>query len=132
LNGGTLTLIGNEMSPVSETLGNLTLGANATSSVNQVSQRDLLTDPNNPGPFEPVGLTFNTFAKGNGSLLNIGGFGQDLGSANNKLTFYAPATVTSQILNGILPFAVLTKANDADFATYDAVKGIVAFQARSE
>ena len=74
---------------------------------------------------QPTTLTANQLTRTDAkALLAFAGYGQDLGTANNRLFFYTP--LTPQLANGILPWATLGKSGDIDFASYDLVRGLFA------
>src|SRR5439155_3364959 len=90
LAGGTLEFRGNPSAPVNEIVGALQTNSNFTSSIITVSQG------------QPITLSANSLTRLANSYMPFRGYGQDLGSANNQLLFFAPATPL--LANGILPF----------------------------
>ena len=113
LNGGQLVLIGGA-NAVNEIVGSLTLGANSgTSSITQVGNAAQATS-----------LTFSGITRNGGTFLDLAGYGQDLGTANNRIMFLDKTGLTLTGTNPIVPYATLAKSGDIDFATYDDIFGV--------
>jgi autotransporter-associated beta strand protein len=109
LNGGTLSLAGNNGADVAETVGSVTLvGGHSNIRVNPGSSSSLTQ------------LTVGQLVRNTGATANFSSTGT-LGSAKDQLVFgIAPVLAAGNIL----PYATV---NDTDFATYGA-NGAAAFQ----
>ncbi|MBY0513582.1 MAG: hypothetical protein K2P78_06680 [Gemmataceae bacterium] len=118
LTGVTLELRGNAATPVNEIVGTITLNSNFPSTVASVSLGAAAT------------LSANQLTRNANSFVSFRGYGQDLGTTGNKILFFTPPTVpasaTPELVNGVLPFATVSKAGDVDFAGYDSALGVLA------
>src|SRR5204862_6347831 len=100
LSGGTLELIGNSAG-TSETVGSMTISSDFYSILASTSTGA-----------GPTALAAAQLVRNANSFVEFRGFGSDLGSAANQIRFFA--SPIAQLVNGILPFATVAKANDLD------------------
>jgi autotransporter-associated beta strand protein len=108
VNGGTLLYIGASGAASSETIGQLTIGASASSTV--ISQPGA-------GSGSSVALTFGQLNRIQFGAVRFVGAGTSLGAANQILFTTAP-TETGSGTNAILPYAtVVSSAGQVDLAT---------------
>ena len=117
LAGGAIELFGSPGSAINELLHTLTINNNFTSTVASHSQ-------NQPtklsfGSLARAAAPTNSFVIFNGASKTATDF---LGTPNNQILFLNPPL--NFLLNGIIPFAAVTKRGDIDFAGYSTLVGI--------
>jgi len=102
INGGTLHVIGNESASVIENVGTVTIGAGA--SFNSTVRMETV---GNTPTTNLVRLAGTSLARGGGGTVNFQSVGNDIGSLGLSEVVFGGTP--AGIVNGILPYAILTR-----------------------